>query len=105
MRLRLNCRPISRGTADHPLVAEWDSEAGTITGRDAELLRAILADGGVVAHPMPWGWTFGPEPLRSLTDMAAAIGASWHLPPELVPHYPKGPTGPSTRPGGPEILF
>lgn len=72
----------------------WDPETGTLSGKDAGWLRQRIADaldcGEVGAHPAPWGIPVS-DPLHSLTEMAAVVGAEHRLPPELAPHYPSLP--------------
>jgi len=67
----------------------WDPATGALSGRDAQQVRKMASWDSVDAHPMPWAWTLGAEPLRSHTDMAAIVGSHWHLPAELVEHYPQ----------------
>lgn len=72
-----------------PWVFDWDEEAGVVTGPDAAIINDMATWGSISAHPCPWAWDFGPEPLKSKTDMAAIIGWEHALPIELVGFYPK----------------
>lgn len=91
MKLDFNCKPLSGNPAAQHLVFSWDPDRGELGGPGAVVIRERIADGAVVAHPMPWGWTLGDDPLRSWQDMAAIVGSEWELPAELVPHYPRQP--------------
>lgn len=85
-----SCAPSNdRNPLARSLVFTWDSDAGEVSGPDAEEVRSMAEWGAVSAHPLPWAWTFGQEPLKSFTDMAAIVGLDWQLPPELVDHYPQ----------------
>lgn len=83
------CRPLSANPGATSLEFAWDPETGELAGRDAQQVRKMAAWGQVDAHPMPWAWTLGADPLRSYTDMAAIVGSCWQLPAELVEHYPQ----------------
>jgi len=74
-----------------PWVFSWDEEAGVVSGRDADIIQDMATWGEISAHPYPWAHTFGPEPLKSKTDMAAIIGWEHELPPDLVGFYPQLP--------------
>lgn len=88
--LHFNCPPTSGNPLARPLVFSWDHEAGTVTGPDADQVRALAQPGIVIlAHPLPWTVTLGEAPLRSWRDMAAVVGTAWRVPPELAPHYPR----------------
>ncbi len=91
MRHAFTCPPIRRNPGVRPLVFGWDPETGEVDGPGAEIIRQRVQDGAVIAHPMPWGWTLGPDPLRSWRDMAAIVGSEWLLPAELEGHYPEPP--------------
>jgi hypothetical protein len=70
-----------------PLVFDWDDETGEIAGPSADYVLAVFKDGRVRARPTPWGWNL--TSTRNRTDIAAVIGYSWVLPPELADAYPK----------------
>lgn len=81
--------PWAKSRGEQPLVFDWDSETGDLSGEDAERIRQMAALGSTDAHPMRWAWEFGPEPLKDKTDMAAICGFLWELPEDLAPYYPK----------------
>lgn len=89
MILHFNCPPTSGSPLATPLVFSWNPDTGEVSGPGAEEVRGISRCGGVSAHPLPWAWEFGPDPLRSYTDMAAIVGSYWRLPDELADHYPQ----------------
>jgi len=91
MKLNFNCDPLSGSLLAEPLVFTWDSDTGEVSGPDAELVRKMAGWETVAAHPLPWSWKLGPDPLRSWEDMAAIVGSEWALPPELLKHYPPAP--------------
>lgn len=91
MKLDFDCPPISGNAAARRLVFSWNPETGEVEGPGADTIRERVQDGAVIAHPMPWSWELGDDPLRSWIDMAAIVGSEWRLPPELVDHYPKPP--------------
>lgn len=68
---------------------DWDEETGTVSGPDAAELLTIASWGGIGAHPVPAAHKFGPEPLKSKTDLAAIIGWRHALPDDLAPFYPQ----------------
>ena len=75
---------------ESPLIFDWDSHTGEVTGRDAgRILALAVPNGSMCVHPSPWVWTLGPEPTKSLTDMAAILGWSHRLPAELLAEYPE----------------
>jgi hypothetical protein len=89
--INFNCRSPSGNPNMPGLVFSWNPETGEVSGPDADLVRTMATWGSVDAHPTPWAWTLGPEPLKSYTDMAAIVGSCWILPPELADHYPQLP--------------
>lgn len=85
-----NCPPINqRNNLERPLAFTWDSDAGEVSGPDGFAVHLAATAGSIDAHPLPWSWTFGAEPLKSFTDMSAIVGLQWQLPPELATHYPR----------------
>ncbi len=72
-----------------PLVFDWDATTGEVSGPDAARILAMAKWPSVNARPVPWVWNLGPDPTRSLTDMAAILGWSHELPDELAAHYPQ----------------
>lgn len=86
--ISFNCKPLSANPLVEPLVFDWDSVSGTVSGTSAELIRQAAAEGGTRVHPMPAFHEFGAEPLKSRTDMAAIIGLLHQLPTELADAYP-----------------
>ncbi|MBK8068875.1 MAG: hypothetical protein IPK27_15030 [Rhodanobacteraceae bacterium] len=90
---RFELKPLVRNEA--PLVFDWDVATGEVSGPDAARVLEMAKWPSVSAHPVPWAWDLGPEPTKSLTDMAAILGWSHDLPDELAAHYP--------RPEGDEI--
>ena len=90
--INFNCKRASGNPSLSGLSFAWDPEAGTVSGRDADLIRRIAKPGNFVdAHPLPWAYKLGRNPLKSFRDMAAIVGSWWILPAELAPHYPKAP--------------
>lgn len=90
MILHFTCPPTSGNPLAEPLVFSWDPEAGTVTGPGAPLVLALAQPGARLdAHPRPWMVTLGAAPLHSWRDIAAVVGTSWRLPPELDVHYPR----------------
>jgi hypothetical protein len=83
-----NCQPASANPLMTGLVFSWNPHTGEVWGPDADKVRAMAQWGSVHAHPLPWAWTLGPDPLKSYTDMAAIVGSHWVLPPALQAHYP-----------------
>jgi hypothetical protein len=93
MKKHYVCKP--RDQRDEPLVFDWDSETGEISGPSADHILQFSKGGSIPIHPHPQGWDLSPEPLKSKTDMAAIIGI-WHkLPEDLIEHYPR-PWNPET---------
>lgn len=86
--IAFNCKPLSANPSVEPLVFEWDERTGAVTGPSADLVKEVAADGGVPLHPAPAWHTFGAEPLKSRTDMAAIIGHLHQLPDDLIDAYP-----------------
>lgn len=76
------------------LTFQWDSEAGTVSGPDADTVRALASDSQILIQPWPTVHKFSGDPLRSLADMAAIVGFGWQLPAELAEHYPQPPVEP-----------
>lgn len=91
MKLGFNCRPLSASPLARPLVFTWNPDTGEVEGPDAERVLQLAGSTWVGAHPQPWAWRLGAEPLKSWTDMAAIVGSEWHLPPELREYYPRCP--------------
>lgn len=90
--ITFNCKRVGGNGSLPDLSFDWDRDAGTVSGRDADLIRKMAKPGDMVdAHPMPWAYKLGRTPLKSFRDMAAIVGSWWRLPPELAPHYPKAP--------------
>ncbi|MCV2359640.1 hypothetical protein LNV08_11735 [Paucibacter sp. TC2R-5] len=88
MKFDFNCRSQSGNPLMPGLVFSWNPLTGEVSGPDADEVRKMATWGSVPAHPTPWAWTLGPDPLKSYTDMAAVVGSYWNLPPELVQYYP-----------------
>ena len=74
---------------EKPLVFDWDIETGAVSGPDAARILNMASWPMVEAHPLPWVWILGPEPTKSLTDMAAILGWAHRLPEDLQAHYPR----------------
>ena len=83
-----SCKPLSANSNVEPLVFEWDALTGAVTGPSAAQVKEVAADGGVPLHPAPAWHTFGAEPLKSRTDLAAIIGHLHQLPDDLIDAYP-----------------
>lgn len=73
---------------EEPLVFDWDSTTGEVSGPGAQRILEIAAWGEVPAHPHPWLWTLSAAPTRSLVDMAVIVGWRHELPEDLAEHYP-----------------
>jgi hypothetical protein len=71
------------------LVFDWDEEAGTVSGRDADRIIELVRLGGTMCHPYIWDCEFSKFPLKSKTDMAAIIGWKHKLPEDLIDYYPQ----------------
>jgi hypothetical protein len=71
------------------LIFDWDEVQGTVTGPGADYILKHAAQGSISVHPMPWSHTFGAEPLKSKTDIAAIIGYQHKLPDDLAAWYPQ----------------
>lgn len=84
---------------------DWDPETGDLSGPDAPWVRQCITDaldcGRVGAHPAPWSIAVS-DPLHSLSEMAAVVGAQHRLPPELAAHYPSPP---ESDPSDVEVLY
>lgn len=68
----------------------WDSESGTVSGRDVDRVLSLvkLHKGDVAPHRMqPENWPIN-DPLHDPVEMAALLGYYWVLPPELEQFYP-----------------
>ncbi len=74
---------------EKPLVFDWDVTTGAVFGPAAARILDMATWGTVSAHPSPWSWNLGPEPTKSLTDMAAILGWAHRLPEDLQAHYPR----------------
>lgn len=57
----------------------WDSDAGTLTGRDAALIQSLVDEaihhGDVLTDPYPSVYTLQGSPLHNVIDMAAVLSA------------------------------
>jgi len=89
--ISFHCANISASPLAQPLIFDWDEETGTVSGPSADEIRRIAAGRGVSRHPIPSSHRFGPEPLKSRTDLAAIVGEFHQLPPELADAYPRHP--------------
>ena len=77
----LNLPTISTGRGLH---IQWDSNAGTVTGRDADRVLSHIAyaikEGGVTTHPYPTGYSIS-DPLHNMAEMAAVLSSMFvHIP-------------------------
>ena len=97
MKLTLQLQP----TVWHkgPLSFNWDSDAGTVSGTDAETVQTMakqaVAAGSVAIHPHPARYPIA-DPLTKPDEMAALLGNFWKLPEELAVHYPQVDQVPET---------
>lgn len=92
MKLDLDLHPFAPPVwpEDAPLKFSWDSETGAVWGRDTDRVRerAAFYTGGTTPHRMqPECWPIT-DPLHDPVEMAALLGATWILPPELEKFYP-----------------
>jgi hypothetical protein len=70
----------------YDLVFDWDDETGEITGPSADRILADFREGivsifGTIAHKL--------TSTKNKTDLAAVVGESNVLPPELADCYPE----------------
>jgi hypothetical protein len=90
MRVRLILLP--RFASDRPVALEWDSEAGTFSGPDADVIAErvdMLArlGGAPLAHP-PCSAVAISDPRHDIGDLAACLDERWILPDELASKIP-----------------
>lgn len=90
---------------DGGLVFDWDRRHGIVSGPGAPTIRAMAAWKDVPTHPQPSAHELGPDPLRSLVDMAAILGAFWQLPEVLAPYYPREPRRRRRFPDPPGLCY
>ena len=73
--------------SEYRFVFDWDDTTGEISGRDAASVLKSFEEGYVPAHPIPADHIL--TSTKSKTDIAAIIGYSYILPPELEGYYPE----------------
>lgn len=102
MELTLHLIPIT--PHDRALDVTWDSEAGTFTGPDgdilADLARAYAKAGTVVTHPYPTTYPCD-DPFHDPAHLAAVISTRWQLPDELAGYL----KAPDHRPGEVPVVY
>ncbi|MDR1461888.1 MAG: hypothetical protein LBI68_01940 [Azoarcus sp.] len=83
-----NCPPQEwNKNRDGALIFDWDDETGEVTGPSAGEILGIFGEGHVHIHPYPAGHDL--TSLKSKADLAAIVGDSHTLPPELAAFYPE----------------
>ncbi|MDR2208852.1 MAG: hypothetical protein LBE22_07780 [Azoarcus sp.] len=70
-----------------PLIFDWDEVSGEITGPSSERILSVFTSGSVSTHPIPSSHAL--TSTKNKTDLAAVIGWSHQLPPELSGYYPQ----------------
>ena len=87
MKQHYNIQPIAWHAK--PMVFDWDSETGEISGESAADIIRIASYGAVPCHPCPaWPHSLSAYPLKSREDMAAIIGWEHQLPDDMARYYP-----------------
>lgn len=92
--MELDLHLIPQTPHDRALDLQWDSEAGTFTGPDgdilAELARSYAESGTLVSDPYPTTYPCD-DPFHDPAHLAAVISTRWQLPEELA-EYLKAPS-------------
>lgn len=82
---------LTRRTGGAALRCTWDSDAGTVTGPDAEEVKRFLdsavKSGFASLYPEPSSCEVS-DPYRRPEEFAAVMGYLFHLPPDLQAVYP-----------------
>lgn len=80
-----------------PLSFNWDSETGTLSGKDAqavqEMVTAAVKQGFTSLVPPPNSYDID-DPLTKPDQMSAVLGFNWQLPDDLQAAYPQLPEEP-----------
>jgi hypothetical protein len=78
-------------THERPLVFEWDTDSGSVRGRDAARVRALAEDAArartILGHPYPTPYELA-DPLRRPAELAVVLGNDWRLDDFLQAAYP-----------------